>query len=78
MAKNYVTVEHFDEVIEAINNKFEKIDHKLDKLDKLSEQMDWLIGKYQTHDEEHTLINNTLSDHSDNLEIINGKLGITL
>jgi prefoldin subunit 5 len=72
--KNYVTKEHFDEVIETINKKLEK----LDKLDKLSEQMDWLMGKYQSHDEEHTLLNNKVSEHSDNLEIINEKLGITL
>lgn len=74
MPNDYVTKSHFDETIETINKKLEK----LDKLDKLSEQVDWLVGKHQGHGEEHTLLNNTVSEHSDNLEIINGKLGITV
>ena len=74
MPKDYVTKLHFDEVIETINKRLEK----LDKLDKLSEQVDWLVGKYQDHEEEHTLLNSKVSEHSDNLEIINGKLGITV
>lgn len=69
---NFVTKQHFDEVIEKIHEKL----NKLDKLDKLSEQMDWLIGKYEAHDQEHELLNYRVSEHSDNLETINQKLGI--
>lgn len=64
-----VTKKHFDEVIE-------KIQEKLAKLDKLAEQMDWLIGKYKGHDEEHTLLNGKVSEHSDRLEVIEEKLHI--
>lgn len=68
---NFVTKDYFEE-------KFAKVMEKLEKVDKISEQVDWLVGKYQAHEEEHTLLNNTVSEHSDNLEIINGKLGITV
>lgn len=61
---NYVTQEHFDEVIK-------------EKFDQVMEKLDWLIGKYKAHDEEHTLLNGRVSDHSDRLEIIEEKLGIT-
>ncbi|MFH0749841.1 MAG: hypothetical protein V1917_02925 [Candidatus Gottesmanbacteria bacterium] len=71
MPKDYLTKSHFDEVIE-------KIEKKVEKLDKMSEQLDYLVGQYRGHEEEHTLLNNKVSEHSDNLEIINGKLGITL
>lgn len=71
MPNDYVTKSHFDEVIGTINKK-------LEKLDKLSDQMDWLVGQYRNHTEEHELINNRLSKHSDNLEAINQKLGITI
>ncbi|KKR00259.1 MAG: hypothetical protein UU15_C0042G0003 [Candidatus Levybacteria bacterium GW2011_GWC2_40_7] len=74
MPNNYVTKSHFDEVIGTINKKLEK----LDKIDKMSEQIDWMVGKIQGHEEEHTLLNNTVSEHSDNLETINGKLGIVI
>lgn len=66
-----VTKQYFDEVIENIQKK-------LSKLDKLSEQMDWLIGTYKGHDEEHTLINGRLSENSDRLEIIEEKLSISI
>lgn len=68
---NFVTKDYFED-------KFGKVMEKLDKLDKISEQVDWLAGKYQGHEEEHTLLNNKVSEHSDNLEIINEKLGITV
>lgn len=75
MQSNYVTKDHFDEVIKE---KFDAVWDKLKKLDKVSEQMDWLIGKYRDHEEEHTLVNNKLAEHSDNLELINTKLGIQI
>ncbi len=62
----YVTKIHFDQVIGKVD----------EKLDKMSKQLDWLIGKYQTHDEEHTLLNGRVSDHSDRLEVVEEKLGI--
>lgn len=75
MAKqnDYVTKTYFDEVIGKISEKLKK----LDKIDKISEQLDWLIGKYKAHDEEHTLLNGRVSDHSDRLEVIEEKLSIT-
>jgi hypothetical protein len=43
---------------------------------KLEEKLDWLIGKYKGHDDEHTLVNGKLSEHSDRLEVVEEKLGI--
>ncbi|MEK7065493.1 MAG: hypothetical protein AAB961_00735 [Patescibacteria group bacterium] len=53
--------------------KFETIRQRLVTVD---EKLDWLIGKYKSHDEEHILVNGKLSDHSDRLEIVEEKLGI--
>lgn len=47
------------------------------KLIGIDEKLDWLIGKYKNHDEEHTLLNGKVSEHSDRLEIVEEKLGIT-
>lgn len=47
------------------------------KIDKLQEGMDWLIGKYRAHDEEHVLLNGRVSDHSDRIDVIERKLAIT-
>lgn len=69
---DYVTKEHFDEVIGEIKSKL----IKLDKIEVAIEKLDWLMGKYRDHDEEHTLLNNKVSEHSDNLELINAKVGI--
>ncbi len=71
MPTNYVSKLHFDQVIGEVNKK-------LDKLNKISEQLDWLVGKYQGHDEEHTLLNNKVSEQSNNLELVNQKLGIQI
>ena len=68
---DYVTKSYFDE-------QFDKILEKLKKLDVVTEKLDWLMGKYRNHDEEHTLLNNKVSEHSDQLEVINEKLGITI
>lgn len=58
-----------------INKRFDDVDKKLNWI---IEKIDWLIGKYNAHEEEHTLLNNKVSDHSDNLELINAKLGIQI
>lgn len=63
--QNYVTTDYFDKVLK-------------EKFDKVMEKLDWLIGKYRSHEEEHILLNNKVSEHSDNLEEINQKLGIQL
>ncbi len=60
--KNVVTQEHFDEVIGQIHTK-------LNKLDDIVEKLDWLMGKYSSHDEEHTLLNGKVSEHSGNNHI---------
>ncbi len=52
---DFVTKDHFDKVIR-------------EKFDAVMEKLDWLIGKYRAHDEEHTLLNGQVSDHSDRLE----------
>ena len=65
---NYVTQDHFDETFKGVDSKFTLI----------MEKLDWLIGKYSAHDEEHVLLNNKVSEHSDNLELVNTKLGIQL
>ena len=49
-----------------------------EKINKLMEKMDWIIGKYRDHDQEHILLNNKVSEHSDNLELINAKVGIQI
>lgn len=54
------------------------LDAKLKELKQsLEEKLDWLIGKYKSHDEEHTLMSGQLSEHSDRLEIIEQKVGIS-
>lgn len=68
MTKNYVTKDYFDLKLE----QFEKI------MNRILEKLDWLIEKYQGHDEEHILINGKLSDHSDRLETREEKMGITV
>jgi len=68
---NFVTREYFDE-------KFGQVEKKLKKLDWILEKLDWLIGKHRDHEEEHTLISGKLSEHSDRLEKVEDKLGITV
>lgn len=64
-SNDYVTREHFDQVIK-------------EKFDKVMEKLDWLIGKYTAHDQEHILLNGKVSEHSDDIEIIKQKVGIQL
>lgn len=72
MSSDHVTKNHFDEVIDEINTKLKK----LDKIEVVIEKLDWLMGKYRDHEEEHTLLNHRVSEHSDQIEEINNKLGI--
>lgn len=65
----YVTEERFDDTM----NRIEK---KLETLDWIKEKLDWLVGKYKGHDEEHILVTSRLSDHSDRLETIEQRTGI--
>lgn len=57
-----------------------KLEEKLDpikkKLQNVDEKLDWLIGEYKKFDEEQKLLSNKTSEHTDNLELINAKLGI--
>lgn len=64
----YVTKERFDDTMKRIDTK----------LDWIMEKLDWLVGKYKGHDEEHILITGRLSDHSDRLETIEERMGITV
>lgn len=48
------------------------------KYDNIMVKMDWLIGEYKKHDEEHVLLNNRLSNHNDRLEKIEEKIGISV
>ncbi|MEK7129966.1 MAG: hypothetical protein AAB803_03015 [Patescibacteria group bacterium] len=61
----------------TLDEKLAIIQERLNKIDTLDEKLDWLMGKYQAHDEEHTLLNGKVSDHSDRLEVIEEKLSIT-
>lgn len=76
---DYVTKIHFDQVIEKINKQLAKLDkmsEQFGKLDKIMEQLDWLVGKYRNHEEEHTLLNGKVAEHSDRIEVIEEKIGI--
>ncbi|MBI3385489.1 hypothetical protein HY031_00185 [Candidatus Gottesmanbacteria bacterium] len=66
-----------------LENLFDKkLEEKLDplhqKFDKLFEKIDWFAGKYTKLEEEQKLLSGRVSKQSDNLEIVNEKLGITL
>lgn len=64
---------------DLFDKKFEeKFGSMQKRLVTVDEKLDWLIGKYKSHDEEHTLISGSLSDHSDRLEVVEDKLGITV
>ncbi|MEK7587920.1 MAG: hypothetical protein AAB457_03825 [Patescibacteria group bacterium] len=65
---NTITKPYFDLKFQGIEEKFQRLEEKLD----------WLIGRYRAHDEEHTLLNGKASDHSDRLEILVEKLGIVI
>ncbi len=66
--------------LEKIDEKFERVDERLGKIEKrldwVAEKIDWIYGKYQGHDQEHTLISDKLAEHSDQLERIKDTLGI--
>lgn len=72
----YITNERFEESMGQIDAKFVTVLEKLKKLDWIAEKLDWLIGKYKGHDEEHILVTGRLSDHSDRLETIEERMGI--
>jgi hypothetical protein len=76
---DYVTTSHFDAVIEKIFiqlDRLDKMSEQFSKLDKITEQLDWLVGKYRNHEEEHILLNGKVSEHSDRIEVIEKKLSI--
>lgn len=57
----------------------EYLDKKLQVLKQgLDEKLDLIIGEYKNHEEEHTLINGRLSEHSDQIDTITQKIGITV
>ena len=70
---DYVTKDHFDEKMNRVDEKFNTVDKKIDQV---IEKLDWLMGKHKAHEEEHILLTNKVAEHSDNLELINAKLGI--
>ena len=72
---NTITKPYFDLKFQGIEEKFQRLEEKFQRLE---EKLDWLIGRYRAHDEEHTLLNGKASDHSDRLEILEEKLGIVI
>lgn len=72
---NYVTKDYFDEKMNQVDEKFNQMDKKADQV---IEKLDWLMGKYKAHDEEHILLTNRVSEHTDQLEVINAKLRIQI
>jgi len=62
----------------ATQDDVDKLENKLTKkLDFVLEKLDWLIGKYKSHDEEHTLLNGSVNDLTDRVEKVENKLGIS-
>ncbi len=59
--------------LQEVKKKIEGLDNKVTGLD---EKMDWLVGKYKGHDEEHILITGRLSENTDRLETVEQRLGI--
>lgn len=72
---DYVTKNQLKSTVDQFSKRFDSVDKKLEWI---IEKLDWLIGKWNAHDEEHTLLNNKVSEHSDQLEVINTKLDIQL
>ena len=68
------TQQMFEELLEQLRVRIrEDLTKELQRLD---DKLDWLIGAYKKFDEEQTLLNGKVSNHTDNLEVINEKLGI--
>lgn len=64
---------------DLFDKKFEeKLDPLRKKMQTIDEKLDWLIGEYKKFEEEFALLGNRVAEHTDNLETVNGKLGITL
>lgn len=69
------TQKMFEQLLEELRSRIrEDLKSELHKLDG---KLDWLITEYKKLDEEHTLLNGRLSDHSDRIEIIEEKLAIS-
>jgi hypothetical protein len=66
MKQSYVTKDHFDKTIELTN----------EKINKILENVDWLVGAYKKFDEEHTILSDKVSNHSDKLDKIEETLRI--
>lgn len=73
---NVFTQKMFEQLLGELRTRI-KEDLK-GELHKLDGKLDWIVGKYRNHDKEHILLNHRISEHSDNLDIINTKLGIQL
>lgn len=63
---DYVTRGEFDDAMQKIDKKF----------DVVIEKLDGIAGEFKKFDEEQTLLSNKVSEHTDNLDSINEKLGI--
>jgi hypothetical protein len=69
-----LTQQMFEDLLDKkLEEKLTPINRKLKTVD---EKLDWLIGEYKKFDEEQKLLSNRVSEHTDNLELINTKLGI--
>ena len=70
-----VTQSYLDQKLEEFfETKFDAINKRFDKL---MQKLDWFTGKYTKFDEEQNLISSRVADHSDRLEVVEKKLGIT-
>lgn len=78
--QGFVTKVHFDNTMSGVNTKFDATNARLDsvdaRFDSVIEKLDWLIGAFKRLDEEHVVLSSKVSEHTDNLEIINEKLEI--
>lgn len=69
-------ISQFEDLLQELRTKLQE-DIRTG-LNPLNEKLDWIIGKYQSHDEEHILLNGKVSEHSDDIEVIKQKLHIQL
>lgn len=52
----------------------DSLDNKLRSLKQsLEEKLDWIIGEYKKHDEDHTIIGGKLSELEERMEIVEQK-----
>ena len=82
---NVVTEKYLDQELDQVTQSFDtklselnqSFDTKLSELKQsLEGRLDWLIGKYKGHEEEHTLISGRIAEDTERIEVLEQKVGI--